>query len=113
MIPKYMLDRVKRCIRISVENDGKLFTTKEVMKLFGYSEKSDPWRTIVYLFVSYSIYIHTDNVYNWKVKAKTFTEDSREYSGSFYPSWHYKICNREENKHKIIWYKLIEHGGWL
>ena len=108
-IPSYMLKRLKKCIKISIENNEKIVTSKEGMKLFGYSENTHLDDTMVHRFLQYNSY--DPPLYLYKIIASTYVEDHKPFFT--HHSWYNKIIDREENKHRIIWYKLIEHGGWL
>jgi len=109
-IPTHLIEKIKKFVRISVENNGRTVTTKEAMKLFGYSENSNPDIVLARLFLQYRGYKHPKTL--WIIKAKTIF-DARTTNLYRNYKWHYMIVDREEYKHRITWYKLIEHGGWL
>ena len=110
-IPTHLTEKIKKFIKISIENDGKIVTSKEAMILFGYSEKSYPYNTLANLFLRhYYSYEHPKSI--WEVVAKTAV-DMPAVDSLIKPTWHRQIKCRNIYKHKITWYKLVEHGGWL
>ena len=108
----------KEILKICDENDGKILSAQEILKLFGYSKKSTINRLKVTKFLLHDKYKHPSSY--WKIKIwvllapKQLAEVEPE-SPFFNP------CIRRVSpfglfiyhKDKVPWWMLKEYGGKL
>jgi hypothetical protein len=99
-------------LKICRENEGKILSSTEVLKLFGYSTKSNIVKLKIYKFLRVEGYEHPSQYWkicNWVVV-------NRKQVVSLEPGfWYYNFRRIGQNylypKEKVPWWMLKEYGG--